>query len=204
MPMPMPSAPASSSIAQALLNVCDLFGSSGLFGGRPALGQDGSRLARRAEDQRSRGDVAGGGAVVDERVSLLGIEKLFDVGSADFHFERGGDAVEGFDALAGEILAVLVQVDEAGSDDEAGGVDDAASSERGGGDAGDFSVADADVADGVEGSLGVDDAAAFEHKIVLICRLGGLLSCDEGGDQGEYAGKGQTGKGIAHEIIPRP
>ena len=134
----------------------------------PLFGRIVPSRQRRAENQGARGHVAGGGAVVDERVSLLGIQKLGDVGCADFHFERGGHAVEGLDALAGKILAVLVQVDEAGRDDEAGGVDDAASAERGGGDAGDFAVANADVADGVEAGFGVDDAAAFEDDIVLL------------------------------------
>src|ERR1700689_1845528 len=103
---------------------------------------------------------------MDEGVSLLGIEKLFDVGCADFHFERGSDAVEGFDALAGDVLPMLMQVDETGGDDQASGVDDAAPAERSGSDAGDFSVANSHVADGVEGSLGVHDAAAFEDEIV--------------------------------------
>jgi hypothetical protein len=122
--------------------------------------------------------VAGGRAVVDQRIPLLGIQKLGDVGRADLHFQRGGYAVEGLDALAGEILAVLMQVDEAGCDDEAGGVDDAPSAERDVGDAGDLAVANADVADRVEVSLGVDDAAPFEDEIVL---LGG----GEGGCEGE-------------------
>ena len=67
-----------------------------------------------------------------------------------------------------ELLAVLVQVDEAGGDDESGGVDDAASGERVGGDAGDLAVADADVAHGVETGFGVHDAPAFEDEVILL------------------------------------
>ena len=63
---------------------------------------------------------------------------------------------------------MLVKVDEAGGDDEAGGVDDPASAERSGGDAGDFAVADADVADGIECGLGIDDAAAFDREVILL------------------------------------
>ena len=96
------------------------------------------------------------------------VQKLGDVRRADFHFQRGGYAVEGFDALAGEILAVLVEIDEAGCDDKAGGVDDAASAERDVGDASDFAVADADVSDGVKVSFGVEDTATFEDEIVLL------------------------------------
>ena len=100
-----------------------------------------------------------------------------DVGGADFHFQSGGHAVEGFDALAGGILAVLVQVDETGSNDEAGGMNDAASVERRSGDGGNLAVANADVADGVEASLGINDAPAFDHEVVL---LGGGNGCCEG------------------------
>ena len=57
---------------------------------------------------------------------------------------------------------MLMQIDEAGGDYQAGGVNDAASVECVAGDAGDFAFANADVADGVEVGLGVDYAAAFE------------------------------------------
>ena len=60
-------------IAQSLLDARDLFGSGGLVGGGSALRQDGSVGQGRAENQCASGDVAGGRAVVDERVSLLGI-----------------------------------------------------------------------------------------------------------------------------------
>jgi hypothetical protein len=63
---------------------------------------------------------------------------------------------------------VLVQVDEAGGDDQARGMDDSASGQGSGGDACDFAVTDADVANGVEAGFGVDDAAAFEDQIVLL------------------------------------
>ena len=101
-------------------------------------------------------------------MSLLRIQKLRDVGRSDFHFERGGHAIEGFHALTFEFLAVLVQVNKAGSDYEACGMDDSASTERSGGDADDLSIADAHVADGVEGGLGVDHAPAFDNNVVLL------------------------------------
>jgi hypothetical protein len=71
--------------------------------------------------------LAGCGAIVDERVAFLVGKELSDVRCANFHFKRSGDAIKGFDALAGKFLAVLVQVDKARGDDEAGGIDDAAS-----------------------------------------------------------------------------
>jgi hypothetical protein len=105
---------------------------------------------------------------MDERMPLLVIQKLSDIRCADFHFESGGDAVECFHALAIGFLAVLVQVDEAGRDDEAGCVNDASSAKRGGGDAGNFAVTDPDVAHRVEGSLRIEDSATFQDEIVLL------------------------------------
>ena len=64
---------------------------------------------------------------MNERVTFFFFEELGDVGGADFEFESHGDAIEGLEALAGQFLAMLVEVDEAGGDDQAGGVDDAAS-----------------------------------------------------------------------------
>jgi hypothetical protein len=72
------------------------------------------------------------------------------------------------DALALQVLGVLVEIDESGSDDETAGVNDAPSAQRLGGDAGDLAVADADVAHGIQASFGIHDAAALEHKIVLL------------------------------------
>jgi hypothetical protein len=185
-------------VTQALLNLLDLLRCCRFVRSRTALGKNlgdagaginCSRVQGRAEDQGSRRRMAGGGAVVNERVPFLHREKLRNVGRADFHFQRGGYAVEGFDALAGEVLAVLMEIDEAGCDDQAGGVDDAASADRGVGDAGDFAVADADVADRVEVSLGVEDAAAFEDEIVLL--RGGERGCE---------GETKCGQETTHEF----
>ena len=63
---------------------------------------------------------------------------------------------------------MLVEVDEARGHDEASYVDRTACAQWSGGDAGDFSIADADVADCVERGFGVDDAAALKHDIVLL------------------------------------
>ena len=172
-------------VAQALLYLLDLLGRCWFIRCRSALGQDlgnagtrvnHARIQRCTEDQRPRRGMAGGCAVVDQRVPFLGREKLSDVGRADFHFQRRGHAVERLHALALDLLAVLMQIDEAGSDDQSRRVDDAAAGEWFGGDARDLSVADADVAYGVEAGLGVHDAAAFEDEVVL---LGGQESWEQ-------------------------
>ncbi len=64
---------------------------------------------------------------MNQRVAFFRFQELSYVGDADLHLECGGDAVECFDALTGEVLGVLVQVDESGSDYQSGGMDGAAS-----------------------------------------------------------------------------
>ena len=105
---------------------------------------------------------------MNQRVAVFGFEEFGDIGDADFHFQSGGYAVEGLDALAGEPLAVLVQVNESGSHHQASDVDRTAPAQRSRGDAGDLAIADADVAHRVERGFGIDDAAAFQHEIVLL------------------------------------
>jgi hypothetical protein len=61
------------------------------------------------------------------------------------------------------------QVDESGSDHQPAGMDDAASAQRLGRDSGDLSVADANVADGIEAGFRIHSTSAFEHQIELLC-----------------------------------
>jgi hypothetical protein len=93
---------------------------------------------------------------------------LRQVRNSDLHFKRGRHAVEGFDALAREFLAMLVQIDKSGRNRKARGVDDAFARERLCGNANNSAIADADIAHGVEAGFGVHDAPAFEDKIVLL------------------------------------
>ena len=98
----------------------DLVGCGGPISCGPALRQDFAGGKRRAEYEGSRGHMAGGGSVVNQRVTVLRFEELRDVGNTNFQFQRGGYTVERFDPLAGDILAVLMQIDESGSDNKAG------------------------------------------------------------------------------------
>ena len=83
-----------------------------------------------AERQSARGGVAGGGAVVDQRAARLSLQERRDIRHTDLHFQRRGDAIEGLQAAARDILCVLVQVDEAGRDDQTLGVKHALAGER--------------------------------------------------------------------------
>src|ERR1700691_1269700 len=109
--------------------------------------------------------MTGGGAVVNEKASVFRFQELSDIWRADFEFERRGNAVERFHALALHLLAVLMQIDESGSDHQPSGVDDTPSLQRVGRDADNHSVADPDVAHSIESGLGIHNTSAFEHEI---------------------------------------
>src|SRR6185503_6636528 len=116
--------------------------------------------------RHARGNVSDGGAVVDQRLALTRAVPRGDGRDADLHLERGGDAVAGLEAVVLGGLAVRVEVDEAGSDDQALGVDGLAAAQRAGGHGSDLSGADADVADSVEIGGGVHDAAVGDYEVV--------------------------------------
>src|SRR5882762_10127355 len=103
-------------------------------------------------------------AIVDQRVTFLVFQEPGDIGHADFHFQGRGYSVQRLDALAFYVLAVLVQIDESGSDDQAVAVNDTPPAQRFGRDADNLPVADADVAHGIEAGFGVHDASALEDK----------------------------------------
>jgi hypothetical protein len=105
-------------------------------------------------------------------VAFFRFQELGDIGHADFQFKRGGDAVKRLHPLTGELLAVLVKVNKAGSDYQAAGMDDAPSAQRLGRDSDNLSVADADVAHRIRAGFRIHDASAFKHKIVLLGRNG--------------------------------
>ena len=105
---------------------------------------------------------------MNQRVAFFGLQELSYIGHADFQLEGRGDTIKRLDALACEVLAVLVQVNESRSDHQPAGMDDAASAQHLGRDAHNLSVADADVAHGIHAGFGIHDASAFEHEIVLL------------------------------------
>jgi len=52
--------------------------------------------------------MAGGGAVINQRAAFLAFQELRNIGHADFQFECRGHAVKRLDALACQILSVLM------------------------------------------------------------------------------------------------
>ena len=159
---------------QSLLDAAGNLRELGL-GRRPRHGRTGRHeLARVAHDCHADRRVAGADAVVDEgSVPAIGIPGV-DVRSADLEFERGGHAVhhlEGVVHLVDRYPAVLMEVDEAGRDDEAGGVNRRRSLERVGGHGLDPPAANADLPDRIEPRLRIDHPAVGDHEAEW-CALG--------------------------------
>src|SRR5579862_662050 len=124
--------------------------------------------ARIVHHLHANGYVTHAGAIVDERMAFaLGVPGI-DVGDAGFEFEGGGDTVVGLEFVVAGFLPVLVQVNEAGSNDESVSVDGLPALERGACDGDNFSLEDADVADGVETGFGIHDMAAGDYNIEVI------------------------------------
>ena len=142
-------------------------GGGGVVGGG-AGGCAGNEDGGFAHGGDAAGDVADADAVVQGgRAGTAGVPRV-EIGGADFEFEDGGVAVEGFEAVIGGVLAVLVEVDEAGGEGESTGVEGGAAGEGFGGEGGDAAVADADVAEGVEAGFGVEDAGVEEDEVVVL------------------------------------
>ncbi len=84
-------------------------------------GQERACVVQNAHDD---GDVAHRCAVIDQRSALpLGIPGR-DRRYTDFHLERRCDSVVGFEAIVLGRLAMRVEIDESGRDDQALHIDD--------------------------------------------------------------------------------
>ena len=85
------------------------------------------------------GNVADADAEVDEGFIFAGGVPGVDVAGADFQFERSGDAIVGLKLIVARRLAVFVEIDEAGSDDQTFGVERGFAFQRLGGERANFS-----------------------------------------------------------------
>ena len=161
-------ADAERAAGEALLDLAAALGDLGIGGGAMGGVAGGQECAGVVHHAHAHGDVADGCAVVDEGLGLALIVKGVHIGHAHFELERGGHAIHGFGAVVLGVLAVRVEIDEAGGDHQAGGVDRGAACERGGGDGLDLARGDAKLADGVEAGFRIDDAAVADDEIVLL------------------------------------
>ena len=85
---------------------------------------------------------------------------------ADLHFQCGRHAVQRLQSFAHRVLTVGVEIDEAGRDDEAGGVDGVHAFEPILGYLHDRAVPDRDVARSIESGFRIHDAPVQDHEVV--------------------------------------
>ena len=85
--------------------------------------------SRVAHHSHAHGNVSDADAVVDESSRLsIGVPSL-DIRSADLELQRGGHTITRLKTIGLRRLSVRMKIDEAGSDDEPGGVDGRAARE---------------------------------------------------------------------------
>jgi hypothetical protein len=112
--------------------------------------------------------VADADAVVDERLARArGIPRVH-VRRADFQLEGRRHAVLRLEVIILRLVRVLVQVNEAGRDDQPAGIHHCAPAQRRLRHGPNHAVADANVTDGVELGFGVEDAAAGEDEVEVL------------------------------------
>ena len=163
--------------SQALAYRFDLFRRGRLIGGRPALGQNLGCTSvvsndlgrqRRAEHRSPRRHMAGRRPVVNQRAPFLGFQKLGNIRRTDLQLKRRSYAVQRLDPLACHILAVLVQIDEARSNNQPAGMNHPPSAQRLRRNANNLPIAYADVARRIQPGLGIHHSTTLKNQIVLL------------------------------------
>ena len=139
----------------------------------------GQKISRVVHDLHAHGNVADADAVVDQGfIFARGVPGVYIV-SADFEFERSGDAIVGLKLVIARCLAVFVKIDEAGGDDQAFGVERSFGFQRSGGQRADFAGGDAHVSYFVEAGFGIHDVAVGDDDLV-----GGVIGARRRGGAG--------------------
>jgi len=114
----------------------------------------------------ARREMSGTHAEVDQRPLFPLRIPCVDVARAHFELERGCDAVHRFEAIVLFVLAMLVKIDKAGRDSKAASIDHVAPAKCVGTYCSDYTVGNAEIANGVRSRFGIDDTAVEDHKIV--------------------------------------
>src|SRR5947209_3458064 len=112
--------------------------------------------------------MARGSPIVDEGAPFHGFQECRDIGLADFHFQRGSHAIQRLDALAFEILGVLMQINESWSNDQPFGRNYALACKSIGRNFLDLALHDADIANSIKTCFGIDYAAALNYNFVAL------------------------------------
>src|SRR6476661_3103755 len=101
-------------------------------------------------------------------MSFHGLQECRNVWLPDFHLKRGGHSVERLDALAFQVLPVLMQINEPWSNDQAFCRDHPLAFKGRSRDFLDPALADADIANRIKTCFRIDYTATLDHKIVAL------------------------------------
>src|SRR6185369_3332244 len=112
------------------------------------------------------GNVADAGAEIDQRLPFPGGIPLRYVCYTRFQFQGRRDAIVRLELIVAGLLAMFVEIDEAGSDDQPLRVDGSLAGQRLFRNRCDFSSAQSDVAIGIEAGFGIHYAAVGNDYIV--------------------------------------
>jgi hypothetical protein len=125
----------------------------------------GKKRARVLQHGHADGNVADAGAVVDGRFSRSLAVPRVDVAGADLELQRSRHAVGRFPHVIGRRLPMLMEIDEAGRDDQPARVDRRAALKRASADGADDATADPNGSNGVRIGLRINDTSVSDHEI---------------------------------------
>jgi len=106
--------------------------------------------------------------MIDQRISFARGVPSCDIGCAHFEFKSTGDAVARLEGIRFRILPVLVQIDEAGSDDETFRIDSCPAAQGLRRNRTDFISVDSDPSDCVKTCFGIDHPTVGDDKVVRL------------------------------------
>ena len=109
-------------------------------------------------------------SIVNQRVPLLGFQKLRDIRGADLHLQRRGYAIKRFHALAGQILPVLVQIDESGRNYKSHRMNDTPPLEWRIRNLDNPAILDGNIANRIRLGFRIDNPSTFDHGVILLRR----------------------------------
>jgi hypothetical protein len=105
---------------------------------------------------------------MNQRVPLFGFQKLRDIRRADLHFQSRSHAIKRFHTLAGQILPVLVQIDESGRNYKPGRMNDTRPMKWRIRNVDNPAILDTNIANRIQLGLRIDNPPTFDHGVILL------------------------------------
>ena len=209
---PMPSAPSARSADSRASMAVICWGVAGRCQASLArLARNVASLPSRADpgdglhpgQRPGRGEAVVDGPALGRRAPVRGLHR----GDACFQLKRGGDAIQGLQRKAGDVVHVTVQIDEPGRDHEACDVEVRLGAGQGVTDLGDLAAGDRDILHGIQAGFGIDHAPAAQHDVRPAHRAppqSGQRGHTFGRDLARRPGESAYGEGFTTSALPPP